>query len=95
MNRTEQGLRSFTKVARKPFLQASIVPEAPVHRNYYNGILMNGVFRYKPTYLTYYTNAYGGRSLPNQIKPLVPNTQVYVGVAPDLGVYTGVRNGRY
>jgi hypothetical protein len=95
MIKTETALRAFTKVVARPFLQAAIVPQAPVHRNYYNGILMPGVFAYRKTYVSYYSNSVAGRTLPNQIKPYVPGTDVYVGTAPDLGIYTGVRNGRY
>lgn len=92
--KTELFLRSFDKIARRPFLQATEIPEAPVHRDYYNGILMNGAFAYKACVMAYYTAPVPLRSLPTQAKPQTFSTDVYVGKSPSRGIYTGVKNGR-
>lgn len=55
---------------------------------------MNGVFAYKPSYLSYYQTQTQIFDNPFRFRTFVPNTDVYTGIAPVRGVITGVKNGR-
>jgi len=92
----QRALGEYARVPVKPRLEPLVIPRGPVHHDYYNGIMMNGVYpQVKMGMMAYYSAPKAARGLPNQAPVGIPSVKVFVGVAPVRGVYTGVKNGRY